>query len=355
MTKRFTVFFPALVLLILFASPSMAQIGGRYTYSFLSLTNSARVAALGGNSLTVKDNDITLSQANPSLITPEMNNTLALGYTHYFTGNNFGSVMYGHTFGKAGTFTGSLQFMDYGKFTGADETGQVTGEFSASEFAVSIGWGRALSPNFSIGANGKLIYSSLDMYNSFGIAVDVAGSYFTKNELFIASLLARNIGSQIVPYVAGSYEPLPFELQAALSQKFKHIPFRIQLLLTHLTQWNLSYTDPTNPENQKDPYTGEVQEKSGFSEFADNLMRHVVFGGEVTIAKVFAIRLGYNYERRQELKLSGKAGLSGFTYGFGLRVKMFSINYAYASYQAGGINPNYITLTANLGAFSKKQ
>jgi hypothetical protein len=350
-----TAFIAAVVLSLLVPAPAGAQIGGEATYKFLNITNSARVAALGGNVLAIKDNDVTLTLTNPSLITPEMNNNLALSYVNYFSGNNFGFLMYSRTFNKAGSFVGSLQFMNYGKFTAADETGNITGEYSASEYAFNIGWGRKLNANFSIGANGKLIYSSLDTYKSFGLAIDIAGTYITKNELFTASLLARNIGSQIVPYVTGQYEPLPFELQIALSQKFKHIPFRLSLLLTNLTRWDLNYTDPSDPNNQSDPLTGQIDEKTGFEDFADNLMRHVVFGGEVTFAKVFSVRLGYNYQRRQEMKLSEKAGLAGFSYGVGFRVKMFNFSYTRATYQAGGINPNYVTIMANLGGFSKKR
>jgi len=100
--------------------------------------------------------------------------------------------------------------------------------------------------------------------------------------------------------------------------------------------------------------TGETQEKSGVAKFADGLMRHVVLGAELTIAKVLAIRIGYNYQRRQELKLTSKAGLTGFTMGAGLRVKMFNLSYTRASYTAGIAN-NYITVGVNLQEFVKKQ
>jgi hypothetical protein len=84
-------------------------------------------------------------------------------------------------------------------------------------------------------------------------------------------------------------------------------------------------------------------------------MRHIVIGTEVTIAKVFAIRLGYNYGRRQELKIYERTGLSGFSYGFGVHIKMFDFSYTRATYQAGALNPNYITLTTNLGGFKKQE
>jgi len=335
--------------------PLSAQIGGDHTYTFLTLSNSARIASLGGNAMAVLDNDVTLSLANPSLITPDMNDQLALSYVNYFSGNNIGFAMYSHTFNKAGSFVAAIQFDDYGKIQGADASGNKTGNISASEYALTIGWGRTLTNHFSIGANAKLIYSHLDEYNSFGIAVDVAGSYFTKDKLFVASVMARNIGSQIVPYQSGEFELLPFELQLGLSQGLKHLPLRFFLLFTNLQKWDLSYTDTNDPKNQADPYTGEVQEKSGISKFADNLMRHIVVGGEVTIAKVFSIRLGYNYQRRQELKLYERTGLSGFTYGVGFRVKMFNFSYTHATYQAGSPNPNYVTIAVNLKGFSKNK
>ncbi len=331
-----------------------AQSGNSGTYEFLNLTNSARVASIGGNFLPVRDNDITVALANPSVITAEMNNSLAFSFVNYMAAN-YGYVMFAHSFNQAGNFAAALQFVSYGSFTRADASGTITGTFSASEYALNIGWGRPLSRNFNIGANAKIIYSSLDTYRSLGIAVDVAGTYTSTDEVFNASLIFRNIGYQIIPYTAGNHEPLPFQIQIGLSEKFKHIPLRFYQLLTDLQKWDLTYSDPNNPATQADPITGQVQTKSGISKFADNAMRHIVLGAEITIAKIFAIRLGYNYRDRQEMKLYGKAGLAGFSLGFGLRIKMFNISYTRASLQAGGHNPNYFTLGVNLSEFTRKK
>ena len=331
------------------------QIGGYSTYDFLTLTSSARVAGMGGDFLAIRDNDMTLTLTNPSLISPDMHNNLAFNFVNYFKDINYGYFQYSRTFEKAGSFVGTFQFVDYGSFIRSDETGATYGEFSASEYALNIGWGRQLSPHFSIGANGKLIYSQLDTYHSFGLAVDVAGTYVSKEDLFTASLITKNIGIQLVPYYGSNREPLPLELQAGMSVRFRHIPLRFSLLYNHIEKWDLLYTDPTNPNNATDPITGETKQQSGVSKFADNLMRHIVLGGEVTFAKVFSIRLGYNYERRQELKIYNHAGLSGFSLGVGLHIKMFSVSYTRATYMGGAINPNYITFTCNLQEFTKKK
>ena len=143
---------------------SYSQIGGDNTYEFLNMPNSARIAAMGGNFLAIKDNDITLALANPSIITSDMHNQLALSFVDYFSDVNYGFVSYSRTFPEIGSFVGTMQFIDYGKFTLADETGQKYGNFKASEYALNVGWGRELDSAFSIGANFKMIYSAIESY-----------------------------------------------------------------------------------------------------------------------------------------------------------------------------------------------
>ena len=54
-------------------------------------------------------------------------------------------------------------------------------------------------------------------------------------------------------------------------------------------------------------------------------------------------------------ELYRRTALSGFTYGFGLRIKMFTLSYARATYMAGSFNPNYFSLAMNLGQFTNKK
>jgi hypothetical protein len=343
-----------MIVLAAVAVQTSAQVGGKGTYQFLNLPNSARVAALGSNFLAINDDDITLALANPSLINENMHNQLGLSFVDYFSDINYGFAQYSRTFDKVGSFVGTMQFIDYGKFQEADEAGVQYGYFHAGEYALNIGWGRKLTPRWAVGSNLKLIYSSLESYNSFGIGVDVAGSYFSKDELFDASLIFRNIGYQIVAYHSGNHEPLPFEIQAGLSKKFKHIPFRVSALLTHLEKWNIRYENPVNPSGGIDPVTGEPNEISGIDEFADNLMRHIVLGGELTIAKVLSLQLSYNYQRRQEMKIPDKLSTVGFSWGFGIRVKQFQFNYARSAYHVIG-SPNFITVMVDLDGFGKNK
>jgi hypothetical protein len=331
-----------------------SQIGGSHVYEFLDLANSARIASMGGNFLAISDDDITLTLANPSLINEKFHNQIGFSFVDFYTDINYGYAQYSRTFNKIGSFVGTLQFIDYGKFTEADETGQQLGEFNASEYAMNIGWGRPLTPRFSIGANLKFIYSYLYTYHSFGMAVDVAGSYRSTDGNFTMSLIGKDIGYQIVPYASSNRGSLPFEIQFGLSQTFKHLPFRYSILINHLEKWDLRYENPLDPSGGIDPFTGEIKQISGIEAIADNLMRHIVLGGEVMIGKNFSIRGGYNYERRQELKVKDKTSTVGFSWGFGFRVSKFHISYARSTWHLVG-SPNYFTVTVNLQDFLKKE
>lgn len=344
------------ILIIIFTlcikAPTYSQIGGDNTYEFLNLTNSARIAAMGGNILAIKDNDINLSLANPSLITKNMHNNLSLSFVDYYTDVNYGFALYSRSFKELGNFTAAMQFIDYGQFTYADESGEQYGDFGVSEYAFNIGWGRPLDSLFSIGANFKMIYSSLESYTSFGIAVDVAGTYYNPKNKFCISLIGKNIGSQLKSYRSNNSEPLPFEIQLAFSKKLEHVPFRYSLILTHLEKWDLTYDDP-NDRSNIDPITNEEIPENKLEDFADKVMRHIVIGGEFMPFKNFSVRFGYNYQRRKELKVDTRTSTVGFSWGIGFRIKKFQFNYSRATYHLVG-SPNYITISTNLSDFIRK-
>ncbi len=343
----------SIFLFVILTGEGYAQLGGRYAYSFLEQPISARIAALGGNQASIQDNDINIGFVNPSLISPGLNNQLALNYVNFFGGVNFGSVQYARTFEKVGSFMGTIQFMDYGTFDYADEAGNLGGTFGASDFAFNVGWGRQLDSSFSIGATAKFIYSFYEGYNSLGIAVDVAGTYQSKTG-WTMSLVASNLGLQITTYTAGVRDPLPFNLQYVISKRLEHVPFRFMVIYDHIEKWDLTYTDPANPSGGVDPITGEPQEKTGFSKFSDQLMRHMIFGGEIYIGKNLVLRGGYNYRRRQEMKVNEKPGMVGFSWGLGIRIYKFKINYSRSTYHLVG-SPNYLSLTFDIDSFSNDQ
>ncbi|MCD4698914.1 MAG: type IX secretion system protein PorQ, partial [Bacteroidales bacterium] len=257
--------------IVVFNAFVFGQIGGDNVYDVYNLTPSPRIAAMGGDFLTINDNDILLTYSNPSLITSDIHNHLGASFVNIYTEANYGLASYSRTFNKIGSFVGSVKYINYGEFDGADVAGNRTGKFYSGETVANLGWGRQLDSLFSIGSNVKFISASYESYNSYGLAVDVAGSYNSRDRSFTTSLIAKNIGRQLKAFEGGNPEPMPFELQIGLSKRLKHLPFRYSILINHLEKWDLRYDDPTT--QQVDPITGEVIENSDFEQIADNLMR----------------------------------------------------------------------------------
>ena len=56
-------------------------------------------------------------------------------------------------------------------------------------------------------------------------------------------------------------------------------------------------------------------------------MRHLIFGIEFIPLDNFYLRAGYNYQRRQELKISNRTAMVGFSWGFGIRISKFHLSY----------------------------
>jgi hypothetical protein len=321
-----------------------AQIGGSSTYSFLNVTSSARIAALGGHFISVRDNDLNLAYQNPALLNKDMHTQLAMSGVNYFAGIKYGYAAYANHFKKAGTFSAGIHFMSYGEFDEADVTGQITGIFRASEYSFNLAYAKPLDSSFTIGATLKTIYSHLDIYTSLGLAADVGVAYYNPDIAFAASVVLKNAGYQLKPYREDNREDLPIEVALGFSKKLAQAPFRFSLNVRNLQKWDLTYKDPAKI-GLVDPITQEPIEET-FS-FSDKLMRHLIFGFEFIPSQNFHIDLGYNYQRRQELKEENKIGLSGFSFGLGFRVSKFHLSYGRAMYHLAGAS-NHISITTSI-------
>ncbi len=340
--------------LILLPLLGSGQIGGKSSYRFLSLPSSPRVAALGGNSISLWDNDLSLTEQNPAMINSTMHQQFVLNYVDYFAGINFGQFAYAHHFEKYGTFTASIFSINYGSFTEADPSGNILGTFRAAESYYQVGWAYPISRHWHGGASLKFINSNLERYYSHGLAADLALLYHP-DESFSLSIVAKNMGRQLRNYYTeATREKLPFEMEVSASKKLAHAPFRIHASYQHLNQFNLLYDDPDNPIETTNPFTGEINRISDFSLFVDNLSRHFIVGAEFIPSENFYAALSFNAQRRAELKINDKSGLVGISWGFGMKVSKFKISFARSIYHLAG-GSNHFSITTNLGAFYQKK
>jgi len=322
----------------------LGQTAGEGVFSFMQLTNSAKTAALGGVQIALPDPDPELVLQNPALLSPEMNNTLSVNYAKYMAGIGFGYGAYARDLGKFGMAAIGIQFVDYGQFVAADETGLITGSFSASDYALSLTYAKTFANNFTVGASLKPIYSHLENYSSFGIAADIGIVRRSSDHLTTIALCFKQLGRQLRAYYGGAeHEKLVGSLQLGYTHELQHAPLRISITAYDLNRWNPAVT-ATDPNGIDRP----ASDKSLFPQ----LMRHLSLGAELFPENKVTLRVGYNYRRNSDLTTTGQTGLAGFTTGLGINLQAIRFNYALSGYALGGMVHN-LSLSANLSRILK--
>ncbi|AXG75265.1 penicillin-binding protein [Flavobacterium arcticum] len=326
-----------LYLLLFTSTLSFSQIGGKSTYQFLSLVTSPRQAALGGKLITLHDYDVNQAIYNPATINPEMDNHLSVNYGSYFGEVTYGTAAYAYTYDRhVQTFHAGVSYVNYGTFEGRDEAGLLTGDFTGSEIALSFGYAYNIPwTDIYVGANAKMISSTLESYNSFGGAIDLGALYIDEDNDINIALAIRNVGTQFTTY-AGLQEKLPLEIIAGISQEVENVPIRWHITLENLQQWNIAFSNPNRAEQSIDGSTEEEKVS-----FVNNALRHLIMGAELFPGKSFNLRVGYNFRRGEELRIEEQRNFSGISVGMGLRFNNMRFDYSYSRY----------TLAANTSLF----
>lgn len=292
------VFLSSLIVISVFTYSSFAQ----NTYEFLKLDMSARAASLGG-SFVANNDDPDVIFYNPAGMSMLENNPVSFSFVKHLMDINLASVSFSTEFENLGRFGAAVKYINYGSFDEADEFGNRTGEFGAGELALIVGYSNLLDANFYYGANVKFIYSGIADRSSNALAADL-GLHYTIPEQFInIGFSILNLGSQISSYY-DLKEELPLDITIGISKKLEKIPVRISLDFHRLNQDRENFTER-------------------FKAFT--------VGAEINFSKVLTLRLGYDNERRSDLKIGTTAGIAGFNIGLGAKVSDYNFNYGYSS------------------------
>lgn len=327
-----------------------SQTGGQFSFPFLSLDYNARTAAIGGYFVAVADDDVNQGLANPALINNQMNKSISVSQAFLAGGVNYGLAAYANNVWK-GVFTSNVRYVDYGEFQRTEPNGQVNGTFRPLEYAVGVGYGQFLGPVLSVGANINLIGSNLENYSAYGTSIDFAGAYHHPNKLFTASVCVKNAGFKFKNYSSNDNGILPTDFQLAAAYKLAHAPFRFNLVLHHLNRWDLTYYDPFALPTY-DALTGDTIPVPK-ANFVEKLARHSLISTELLLSKSLVVRMGFNYHRRQEMKLLERPGISGMSLGLGFKSKLFRIDYGFVFYSKAG-NNQVISLSSSIDKWKKK-
>lgn len=304
------------LLYIMFARELRAQeVGG---YSYLELPASAHVAALGGCNISVVEPDLSLSDANPALLCPEMSGQLALSYMNYVSDINLGYVSYAGTLRREGAWSVSARYVDYGTFDGYDASGYATGTFTAKDMAFSGALSLPINDHWRAGAAARLLYSTYDTYTALALGVDLGLNYYNEVSGRSFSVTLTNLGGQLKKFEDRSTS-LPTQLTLGLTKELEHLPFSLSITAWQLLDWDVNFVDANGVSTD-------------YSR-AEQVLSHLIFGAEWTPTENLYFAAAYNYRRQRQF--SGMGGfLRGVSFGGGFRAGRLNFHAAYARYNA---------------------
>jgi len=331
-------------------SHAHAQVtGGQYAFEYLRLSNSPHVSALGGISVANPDDDISFALQNPAMMRPGLHNELELNYNDYYAGISVMNLQYGYNAPRLNTaFFFGVQYLNYGTFTQTDVNGNQYGDFKADDYAITLGASRSYLDHWRYGADLKFAKSDLYAGEAAAVLADVGINYYDTSSLWDIGAVAKNMGVQVKKYTTGlPSEPVPFDLQMAVSKRFKHLPLRLIATLHHVYEWNIRYDNPADLTGTNALGQNDTASDKG-SHFGNILFQHFIFAAELTLGKRIVITVSYNDMQRQELAVSTDPGLAGFAFGLGVYLNKFQVHYARTYYNvAGPYNEIGITMALN--------
>ena len=276
-------------------------------YNFLRLPISAHAAALGGDNITIIEDDPSLMFSNPALAASVSDMTVGLSYMNYMKGANYMGASFTKAMSDKATLAGGIQYMNYGKMKEVDENNVQLGEFNASEIAVEAIFSYELARNLVGGITGKFITSYIGSYNSIAVGVDLGLNWYDPEREWSVSAVAKNLGGQVKAY-DDNFGKMPFDLQLGVSKTFAALPVRVSATLVDLTHFNYRF------------------------------INHLNLGAEVLLSESLWIGSGYNFRRANDMKIGvgddESSHGAGFSFGGGINLERFKLNLSYGKYHA---------------------
>lgn len=276
-------------------------------YNFLRLPVSAHAAALGGDNITIIEDDPALMFSNPALASLVSDKTIGLSYMNYMSGANYMGASYTKALGEKGTIAGGVQYMNYGKMKEYDQNNTQIGTFNASEIAIEGIFSYELAHNLVGGITAKFINSYIGNYSSMAVGVDLGLNWFEPDYQWSVSVVAKNLGGQIKAYEE-NYGKMPMDVQVGVSKTFAALPVRLSATLVDLTHYDYRF------------------------------INHLNLGADILLSDNIWVGGGYNFRRADEMTIGSNEDSSahgaGFSVGGGINLERFKLNLAYGKYHA---------------------
>lgn len=294
-------------LIILFSFLELRGQESQTEYNFLRLPVSAHAAALGGENITIIEDDPSLMFSNPALASSVSDMTIGLNYMNYMSGANYMGASFTKIVKERATLGVGVQYMNYGTMREFTEEHVEVGTFKASEIAVQGIFSYELARNIVGGITAKFINTTIGNYNSMAVGIDLGVNWYDGEHGWSVSAVAKNLGGQIKAYEE-DFGKMPFDLQVGVSRTLEALPLRLSLTLADLTHYDYK------------------------------LINHVNLGAEILFSESIWLGVGYNLRKKNEMAIGSGTDAAaygaGFSVGGGINLERFKLNLAYGKYHA---------------------
>ncbi|MDR0833805.1 MAG: type IX secretion system protein PorQ [Candidatus Symbiothrix sp.] len=280
------------LLLALIFAPVWAQ-EGKSSFDYLLLPHSARAAALGGDNVSLIENDVSLIYNNPALLGTEMDKTLNASYLAYVADVGIGNVAFAKAAGERSAWGVGVQYAHYGNLKEMSEDNVFLGDLTAKDLCANVFYAHDLTEHIRGGISGKFFYSDYNHNTAIGLGVDLGLSYYNAEKGFSIGLAGKNIGRQIKAYEE-ELANLPWDIQLGLTKKLENAPIRFSLTGT----WK----------------------------------QNCIVGIDILPSNNFWFGVGYNMKRADAMHLAEGNKFGGFSAGAGLSIKAFDVSCAVGKY-----------------------
>ena len=291
-------------------------------YHFLRLPVGSHAGALGGDNVSIPDDDPSLLFNNPALLGNIGGTSVNLNFMNYMEGCNTASAAFAKPMGQKGTIGVMGQFMSYGTMREMNAEGVQIGEFSAKDIAIGGSFAYQLGRRVVGGITAKVINSYIGQYSSLAVGVDLGLNYYDMEREWSLSAVVKNLGGELDAY-DDVYTRLPVDVQLGITKRLIGSPLRLSATLVDM-----------NHLDQK-------------------FVNHVIVGTDLMLGTQFYVAVGYNFRRAREMEivtvdedLTGSHG-AGLSVGGGLRLERFQLGVAYGKYHVSS-HSLMVNLSLNL-------
>lgn len=297
----------------------------------------ARNSALSGSNGADTEGELSDWKVNPAALNPRSWSNVSLHSTFFPSGISSFSLMGLISRDSVWPVAAGLTYTTFGENIRYDAEGNAQGTFPAHVARFNIGTSRLLWDDWHLGINMQYDWRRIDLYHSHVLRFDL-GTIYRMDDLTSFGLSVANVGYELVPFYEHRSAP-PVDLSLYWQQGLRHLPFTFFMRIQKLNLWNrMVFENPYDPGI--DWINDPEKEPSRAQNFASELMRHLVLGGEFGFGapeKVW-LRFSYDHWKNQQLSIPGIRSLDGVVLGLGFQLKLFRFDYTWERiyYNAGG-------------------